>query len=498
MCSRRWPHILGSRRISRPSRRVWIPKRGGPRSATSGAMRRSEPCCMSLSGGSPHRGGVAVASGQIPRNREYDAVVVGSGPNGLAAAITIAQMGCSVLLLEARETIGGGTRTRELTLPGYHHDVCSAIHPLALASPFFRSLDLGTTHGLEWIDPPIPLAHPLDDGSAVLLQRSLDATAEGLGRDGNAYRRLVGPAVQDWDKLVRDLLKPLGLPRYPLALLRFGPRAVRSAVGLAGTWFKGEQAKALFAGNSCHSILPLEHWSTAAFGLMLSMLGHAVGWPIVRGGSQAIADALASYLISLGGTINVEAPVSALDGAIPWRDPACSQAGTVHLGGTIQEITSAELDVWRGVPPEKPFVLLSQPSLFDWSRAPEGMHTAWAYCHVPNGCSVDMTQRIEAQIERFAPGFRQRILAKHVMSPADIEEYNPNYVGGDIVGGVQSFRELFVRPLGQWRAYATPVKGIYICSSSMPPGGGVHGMCGYLAARKALREILGVRSDEPH
>ncbi|HME42438.1 MAG TPA: NAD(P)/FAD-dependent oxidoreductase [Syntrophorhabdales bacterium] len=489
-----------------------------------------------------------MASGQIPRNREYDAVVVGSGPNGLAAAITIAQMGCSVLLLEARETIGGGTRTRELTLPGYHHDVCSAIHPLALASPFFRSLDLGTTHGLEWIDPPIPLAHPLDDGSAVLLQRSLDATAEGLGRDGNAYRRLVGPAVQDWDKLVRDLLKPLGLPRYPLALLRFGPRAVRSAVGLAGTWFKGEQAKALFAGNSCHSILPLEHWSTAAFGLMLSMLGHAVGWPIVRGGSQAIADALASYLISLGGTINVEAPVSsfddlpkaraflfdvsprqlariagsrfpvdyrkrlesyrygpgvfkvdwALDGAIPWRDPACSQAGTVHLGGTIQEITSAELDVWRGVPPEKPFVLLSQPSLFDWSRAPEGMHTAWAYCHVPNGCSVDMTQRIEAQIERFAPGFRQRILAKHVMSPADIEEYNPNYVGGDIVGGVQSFRELFVRPLGQWRAYATPVKGIYICSSSMPPGGGVHGMCGYLAARKALREILGVRSDEPH
>ncbi|HWU39660.1 MAG TPA: NAD(P)/FAD-dependent oxidoreductase, partial [Candidatus Acidoferrum sp.] len=250
-----------------------------------------------------------MASGQILRNREYDTVVVGSGPNGLAAAITIAQMGCSVLLLEARETIGGGTRTRELTLPGYHHDVCSAIHPLALASPFFRPLDLGA-HGLEWINPPIPLAHPLDDGSSVLLQRSLDATAEGLGRDGNAYRRLMGPAVQNWDKLVHDLLKPLGLPRYPLALLRFGPRAVRSAVGLAGTWFKGEQAKALFAGNSCHSILPLEHWSTAAFGLMLSMLGHAVGWPIVRGGSQAIADALASYLISLGGTINVGAPVS--------------------------------------------------------------------------------------------------------------------------------------------------------------------------------------------
>jgi phytoene dehydrogenase-like protein len=488
-----------------------------------------------------------VASGQIPRNREYDAVVVGSGPNGLAAAITIARMRRSVLLLEARETVGGGTRTRELTLPGYRHDVCSAIHPLALVSPFFRSLDLGT-HGLEWIDPPIPLAHPLDDGSAVLLQRSVDATAEGLGQDGNAYRRLVGPAVRNWEQLVNDLLKPLGLPGHPLALVRFGPRAMRSAVGLARTWFKGEKAKALFAGNSCHSILPLEHWSTAAFGLMLSMLGHAVGWPIARGGSQAIADALASSLTSLGGTINVGAPVSsfddlpkaravlfdvsprqlariagsrfpngyrerlasfrygagvfkidwALDGPIPWRDPACMQSGTVHLGGTIQEITSAELDVWRGVPPEKPFVLLSQPSLFDSSRAPAGMHTAWAYCHVPNGCIVDMTQRIEAQIERFAPGFRQRILARHVMSPADIEEYNPNYVGGDIVGGVQSFRELFVRPLGRWRAYSTPVKGIYICSSSMPPGGGVHGMCGYLAARKALREVLGVRSGQSY
>jgi phytoene dehydrogenase-like protein len=484
-----------------------------------------------------------VASGQIRRSEEYDAVVVGSGPNGLAAAVTIARMGRSVLLLEARETIGGGTRTRELTLPGYRHDVCSAIHPLALASPFFRSLDLAV-HGLTWIDPPIPLAHPLDDGSAVLLQRSVDATAEGLGQDGNAYRRLVGPAVRNWDKLVQDLLKPLGPPRHPLALLRFGPRAMRSAVGLARTWFKGEKAKALFAGNSCHSILPLEHWSTAAFGLMMSMLGHAVGWPIARGGSQAIADALASFLASLGGTIQVGTPVSslndlpearailfdlsprqlariagsrfptgyrkrlesfrygagvfkidwALDGPIPWKEPACLQAGTVHIGGSLEEIAAAELDVWRGIPPEKPFVLLSQPSLFDSSRAPGGMHTAWAYCHVPNGCTVDMTHRIEAQIERFAPGFRQRILAGHVMSPADMEAYNPNYIGGDITGGVQSFRELFVRPLGRWRAYATPVKGIYICSSSMPPGGGVHGMCGYLSARKALRELLGVGS----
>jgi phytoene dehydrogenase-like protein len=476
-----------------------------------------------------------VASGQIQRSEKYDAVVVGSGPNGLAAAITIARMGRSVLLLEARETIGGGTRTRELTLPGYRHDVCSAIHPLALASPFFRSLDLAV-HGLTWIDPPVPLAHPLDDGSAVLLQRSVDATAEGLGQDGNAYRRLVGAAVRNWDKLVHDLLKPLGPPRHPLALLRFGPLAMRSAAGLARVWFKGEKAKALFAGNACHSILPLEHWSTAAFGLMMSMLGHAVGWPIARSGSQAIADALASYLTSLGGTIRVGTPVSsidelpktravlfdvsprqlaiiagsrfptgyrerletfrygagvfkvdwALDGPIPWRDPACLQAGTLHIGGSLEEIAAAERDVWGGVPPEKPFVLLSQPSLFDSSRAPGGMHTAWAYCHVPNGCTEDMTHRIEGQIERFAPGFRQQILARHVMSPADMEAYNPNYIGGDIVGGVQGFRELFVRPLGRWRAYSTPVKDLYICSSSMPPGGGVHGMCGHLAAKQAL------------
>ena len=468
-------------------------------------------------------------------SQEYDAVVVGSGPNGLAAAITFAQSGHSVLLLEASETIGGGTRTKELTLPGFRQDVCSAIHPLAVASPFFRSLNLAV-HGLTWVDPPAPLAHPLDDGSAVLLHRSVDATAEGLGQDGNAYRRLVGPSVRNWDRLVHDLLKPLGPPRHPFALLRFGPLAMRSAAGLARARFKGERAKALFAGNACHSILPLERWSTAAFGLMLSMLGHAVGWPIARGGSQAIADALASYLTSLRGTIRVGTPVAsldelpktravlfdvsprqlaiiagsrfptgyrerlesfrygagvfkidwALDGPIPWKGPACLQAGTVHVGGGLEEIAAAERDVWGGVPPERPFVLLSQPSLFDSSRAPGGMHTAWAYCHVPNGCTVDMTLRIEAQVERFAPGFRQRILARHVMSPADMEAYNPNYVGGDIVGGVQGFRELFVRPLGQWRPYATPVKGIYICSSSMPPGGGVHGMCGYLAARRAL------------
>ncbi len=475
----------------------------------------------------------------MPLGSECDAVVVGSGPNGLAAAITVARAGRSVLLLEAKDTIGGGTRTQELTLPGFRHDVCSAIHPLALSSPFFRSLDLGP-HGLEWVHPPVPLAHPLDSGSAVLLERSLEATAEGLGRDASRYRRLIGSAVRDWDKLVSDLLKPLGIPSNPLTLLRFGPRAIRSAVGLANSWFKGQKAKALFAGNSAHAIFPLQHLSSAGFGLMLCMAGHAVGWPIARGGSQAIADALASYFVSLGGMIRAGVPVSsmsdlpkaqafffdltprqlariagsvfpsgylerlqrhrygsgvfkvdwALDGPIPWTDPRCSQAGTLHLGGTLEEVAAGELDVWRGVPPEKPFVLLSQPSLFDSTRAPKGFHTAWGYCHVPNGCAVDMTQRIEAQVERFAPGFRSRIVARHTMSPSEMETYNANYVGGDIAGGVQSFRTLFVRPLGRWGAYSTPLKGLYICSSSMPPGGGVHGICGHLAAQKALKEVL--------
>ena len=472
-------------------------------------------------------------------SRDYDAVVVGSGPNGLAAAITVALAGRSVLLMEASETTGGGTRTKELTLPGFRHDVCAAIHPLALASPFFRSLDLAP-HGLEWIDPPLPLAHPLDGGNAVLLHRSIDETAEGLGQDADAYRRLMGPAVANWENLIDDLLKPLGPPGHPLALMRFGLRAMRSATGLARTWFKGGRAQAFFAGNGCHSILPLETWSTAAFGMMLPMLGHAVGWPMARGGSQAIADALTSYLVSLGGAIDVGAPVAtmddlpkaravlfdvtprqlariaglqfpphyrarleshrhgpgvfkidwALDGPIPWQDPAVAKAGTVHVGGTIDEIAASERAVGRGLTAEKPFVLLSQPSLFDHTRAPTGMHTAWAYCHVPNGSTENMTDRIEAQIDRFAPGFRTRILARHTMSPAEMESYNPNYIGGDIVGGLQSFRELFLRPLGRWRAYATPARGIYICSASMPPGGGVHGICGYLAAKMALRSSL--------
>ena len=470
---------------------------------------------------------------------EYDAVVVGSGPNGLAAAITIAQGGRSVLLVEAKDTIGGGARTEELTLPGFRHDVCSAIHPLALTSPFFRSLDL-SAYGLEWIHPPVPLAHPLDDRPAALLERSLETTAQGLDSDADRYRSLIGPFVHDWDMLTLDLLKPLGIPRNPFKLLRFASRAMRSAQGLADSWFNGVKARSLFAGNSAHAIFPLQHPSSAGFGLMLSMSGHAVGWPIARGGSQAISDALASHFLYLGGIIRLGTPVSsmndlpkaraflfdvtpkqlarivgstlpsdylerlkrhrfgsgvfkvdwALDRPIPWKDPLCSQAGTLHLGGALEEIAAAELDVWRGVLPEKPFVLLSQPSLFDSTRAPKGFHTAWGYCHVPNGCSVDMTQRIEAQLERFAPGFRSSVLARHTMSPAEMEAYNANYVGGDIAGGVQSFRRLFVRPLGRWRAYSTPARNLYICSSSMPPGGGVHGMCGHLAAKLAIKEAL--------
>jgi phytoene dehydrogenase-like protein len=469
----------------------------------------------------------------------YDAVVVGSGPNGLAAAITLAQAGRAVIVLEAKETLGGGLRTEELTLPGFRHDVCAAVHPLAMVSPFFKSLDL-SAYGLEWIHPPLPLAHPLDGEEAVLLKPSLKATADGLGPDASAYLKLIGPALENADKIVPELLKPLGIPKHPFAMRHFAPVAMRSAAGLAASRFRDKRARALFAGNAAHSILPLDRSSSAAFGMMLSMLGHAVGWPIARGGSQKIADALSACLQSSGGELKTSVPVSsmsdmpkarvylfditprqlariaglhfsdtyrrrlerhahgpgvfkidwALSESIPWSDPQCLDAGTLHLGGTLEEIARSEADTGRGIAPEKPFVLLSQPSLFDSTRAPDGKHTAWAYCHVPNGCEVDMTDRIEDQVERFAPGFRNCISARHTMSPADMEAHNPNYIGGDIVGGSQSFRELFILPLGRLRAYATPLDGVYICSSSMPPGGGVHGMCGHLAGKLALHNNL--------
>lgn len=469
---------------------------------------------------------------------KYDAVVVGSGPNGLAAAITLASAGRSVLVIEAKETVGGGTRTSELTLPGFRHDVCATIHPLGLASPFFRSLDL-ESHGLKWIQPEIPLAHPLEDENAVLMFRSIEKTANGLGSDGAAYFRLIAPFLKGWKELVQELFKPLGLPRHLFPLLRFGPLAMRSAAGLATRRFNGKRARALFAGNSAHSILPLDRPSSAAFGLMMSILGHTVGWPIAEGGSQSIADALVSLLRSMGGEIKVSCPVNslsdlpgsratlfdvtpmqlyqiagdefpekyqkrliskkhgpgvfkldwALDKPIPWADRNCSKAATIHIGSTLEEISASENDVWGGKTASKPFVLLAQPTLFDSGRAPAGKHIGWAYCHVPNGSEMDMTERIEAQIERFAPGFKETILARHVMFPSDMQAYNPNYIGGDIVGGIQSFEELFFFPLGH-RAYSTPREGIYICSSSMPPGGGVHGMCGHLAAKRAIKDLF--------
>ncbi|HLF29011.1 MAG TPA: NAD(P)/FAD-dependent oxidoreductase [Anaerolineae bacterium] len=466
----------------------------------------------------------------------YDAVIVGAGPNGLAAAITLARAGRSVLVIEAKATVGGGTRSAELTLPGFIHDICSAVQPLAAGSPFFRTLPL-SDHGLEWIYPSAALAHPFDDGTAAIVERSIETSAATLGQDAVAYRRLLTPLVADWDKLAREFLGPLRFPRHPIALARFGVLALLPAQTLAKVFFRGERARAVFAGMACHSIMPLEWPITAAFGLMMSIMAHALGWPIPRGGSQAIADALASHLRSLGGEIVTNQTVAcieelpphraalfdvtprqlermagkrlpagyrrklrgyrygpgvfkmdfALDGPIPWKAAECARASTVHLGGALEEIGAAERAVWKGEHPERPFVLLTQPSLFDATRAPEGKHTVWAYCHAPNGSTFDLSERIEAQIERFAPGFRDRILARSVRNALDMERYNPNYVGGDINGGVQDLRQLFTRPAARINPYTTPAKSIYLCSSSTPPGGGVHGMCGYHAARAVLR-----------
>jgi phytoene dehydrogenase-like protein len=467
--------------------------------------------------------------------RSWDAVVVGSGPNGLAAAIVLARAGCSVLVFEAELTAGGGARSAELTLPGFVHDVCSAVHPLAFASPFFRTLPLAE-HGLKWIHPPAPLAHPFDDGTAAVLERSLEATGETLSHDANRYQELLAPLVADWQYLDVELLGPLRWPHHPLALARFGLRAFRSAVGLAKRRFTGARARALFAGLAAHSMLPLERVPSAAFGLVLAITGHAVGWPSPCGGAQKIADALASYLGSLGGHIvtgvrieNIDQlpPASAilcdvtprqllriaghrlpesyrrkleryrygvgafkvdwaLDGPIPWKAAECARAGTIHLGGTLEEIADAERAPWRMGHADRPFVLLAQPSLFDPSRAPAGKHTAWAYCHVPNGSTFDMLERIENQVERFAPGFRDLVLTRHVMPPHKLEQHNANLVGGDINGGAQDLRQLFARPT--LHLYSAPVEGLYICSSSTPPGGGVHGMCGYFAATTVLRD----------
>ena len=467
----------------------------------------------------------------------YDAVVIGSGPNGLAAAIVLAQAHHSVLVVEAAETIGGGTRTAALTQPGFLHDVCSAVHPMGVLSPFFNTLPL-SDHGLVWLHPPASVAHPLDDGTAVLLQQSLDATTDGLGRDGAAWRRMIAPFLRRPEVLLADLMAPLGLPSAPLAMARFGWHGLRSARHLTRR-FKEPRARALFAGCAAHSTLPLTRLPSAAVGLVFAITAHLIDWPVARGGSAAITTALAGYLRALGGEIQTNRPIArladlpqtravlfdtspkqmidiagaelpgrykkrlasyrygpgsfkldwALSEPIPWRDEACALASTVHVGGTFEEVAAAEAAAWRGAIPERPFVLVCQQSHFDDTRAPTGMHTGYAYCHVPNGCDVDMTARIEAQIERFAPGFRDVILARHTRSPAGFETYNGNYVGGAITGGAADLGQLFTRPVARLNPYITPNPRLFFCSASTPPGGGVHGMCGYHAAQTVLKRL---------
>jgi phytoene dehydrogenase-like protein len=473
---------------------------------------------------------------------DYDAVVVGSGPNGLAAAITLAEHGCSVLVLEAASSVGGGMRTMELTLPGFQHDVCSAIHPMAILSPFFRHLALEPL-GLRWIEPPLALAHPLDDGQVGQLHKSIAETAAELHGDGKAYEQFVGPLVESGHVIFDDLLKPIGITRHPWLMLRFALAASVSAERLGQRRFHSPMARALFAGCAAHSFLPLAAPFSSAIGLTLMMAAHLVNWPLPKGGSGSIALALGRQLSMLGGKIATNEPITAwrkipsarailfdtsiptllsvcghqlptsyverlqqfrtapgvfkLDWAlsepIPWKNKTCARAGTVHVGGELEEIARAEADVNQGKHPERPFVLVTQPTLFDDTRAPQDKHTAWAYCHVPNGSVRDMTAAIESQIERFAPGFGGCILARHRMNTVELNQYNANYVGGDITGGANDFRQMLMRPTLGPVPYATPRRGVYLCSSSTPPGGGVHGMCGYNAARAALRDVFGIR-----
>lgn len=470
--------------------------------------------------------------------KDFDAVVVGSGPNGLAAAIHLQRAGLSVLVVEGKDTIGGGLRSKELTLPGFVHDVCSAIHPMAAGSPFFSTLPL-QEHGLEYIYPDVSAAHPFDNGTAAVLKRSIDETAQLLGVDKEAYLSLLKPVVREWPRIAPDVLGPLTFPDNPIAMATFGLKALQPSTFLAKT-FRTMEARGLWAGMAAHSIQPLTNLATSAIGLVLMAVGHLWGWPLPKGGSQQIADALASYFVSLGGKIETgyyvkslkQLPSSevvlldvtprqlleiagyrlssvykwqldryrygmgvfkidwALDGPIPFTAPECRNAGTIHLGNTMEEIVASEHQNAHGLHPEQPFVLLAQQSLFDDTRAPAGKHTAWAYCHVPNGSLQDRTTAIENQVERFAPGFRDRILGRHVMNTAQIEAYNPNYIGGDINGGIIDLSQLYTRPTLSLVPYRTSAKGIYICSSSTPPGGGVHGMCGFHAARQALKDVF--------
>ena len=469
------------------------------------------------------------------------AIVVGSGPNGLSAAVALARSGVHVTVLEAAATIGGGTRTEELTMPGFLHDTGSAVHPLGIASPFFRSLRL-EQHGLQWIEPDVPLAHPLEDGDAVGLLHDLSATSDLLGTDGPAWQKLMQPMVKAWPALVGDTLSPLlHWPASPLLLARFGLEALKSARRSADHLFKTERARTLFAGLAGHSNVPLDFAASAGPALVLGAAAHATGWPMPRGGAQAIAQALASVLLEAGGEIQTSHKVTslrslpqadavlldvtprqflrlageslpaanrkpfeefrtspgickvdwALSASIPWTAELCRSAGTVHIGASMDEIATSEQDAWDGRESERPYILLAQQSLFDSTRAPAGQHTAWAYCHVPNGSRADFTARIEAQIERYAPGFGATVLARSTHTAPQMEQWNANLLGGDVSGGAMTLKQIIRRPT--LPPYTTPVEGVFLCSSSTPPGGGVHGMCGYLAAVVAAR-YMGVKA----
>ena len=470
---------------------------------------------------------------------EYDAVVVGGGPNGLAAAIVLARAGLSVVVLEAREEVGGGCRSAELTEPGFIHDICAAIHPMAVVSPLFRTLPL-EEFGLEWAYPELTVAHPFDDGTAAVLRPSLEETARGLGEDGQSYTRLMEPFLRRPDHIFHEILRPIRFPRHPVLMARFGMQALRSAESLIEKRFEGREARALFVGSASHSFVPLDYAGTASYGLALLLAAHAIDWPAAVGGSGRIMEAMAAYLRRMGGEIRTgrevrsmaDIPPSravlfdltprqvlaiagddlprryrrglaryrygpgtfkvdwALDGPIPWRAEACARAGTVHVGGPWEAVAESEAASWGGRHPEKPFVLVAQQSMFDPTRAPEGRHTGWAYCHVPQGSEVDMTDAMEAQIERFAPGFRDRILARHTRNAVELEAYNANMIGGDIGGGANTLRQFLARPVARLDPYATPNERLFLCSSATPPGGGVHGMCGFHAARSALRRVF--------